>query len=57
MERAKIKIKTKFQEQIERKIKKILSKTKMCFTDMIDIEKTVDYGKNLISEHLVGKAY
>jgi predicted nucleotide-binding protein (sugar kinase/HSP70/actin superfamily) len=56
MDRAKLKLKTKFQKQIEKKIKRILSATNMCFTDMIDIEKTVDYGKNLVSEHLVGES-
>lgn len=56
MDKAKIKLKTKFQQNIEKKIKKIFSETDMCFTDMIEIEKTVGYGKNLVSEYLVGES-
>ncbi len=54
-EHAGIFIKDNIQKKIEKKIKKILSKSGLCKFEMVDIEKTIDYGKSLISEKLVGE--
>ena len=48
-------IKDVYQKIYERKIKKILSKSGLCKFEMVEIEKTIDYGKELIPEKLVGE--
>jgi predicted nucleotide-binding protein (sugar kinase/HSP70/actin superfamily) len=48
-------IKDVYQKIYERKIKKILSKSGLCKFEMVEIEKTIDYGKGLIPEKLVGE--
>jgi hypothetical protein len=49
-------IKDKYQRLIERKIKKILSKSGLVKFEMINIEKTMSYAKELISENLLGES-
>lgn len=53
--RLQITIKDKYQRYYERKIKNIFSVTGLYNTEMVEIEKTVDYAKELISEKLVGE--
>jgi len=48
-------LKEKIQKRIERKVKKILAKSNLCSSDMIDVEKTINYGNELISEKLIGE--
>jgi predicted nucleotide-binding protein (sugar kinase/HSP70/actin superfamily) len=48
-------IKERIQKRIERKVKKILSKSGLYHSPMIDIEQTIDYGKELISDKLIGE--
>jgi predicted nucleotide-binding protein (sugar kinase/HSP70/actin superfamily) len=48
-------IKDVYQKIYERKIKKILSKSGLCKYEMVEVEKTVSYGKGLVSEKLVGE--
>lgn len=48
-------IKERIQKRIEKKIKKILSKSKLCSPEMIDVEKTINYGNELVSERLIGE--
>lgn len=55
-ERSKIFIKDKFQRMIEKKIKKILSKSGLVNSHMTDIEDTISYANNLISEELTGES-
>jgi len=54
-DRLQITIKDKYQRYYERKIKNIFSVTGLYKAEMVDIEKTVDYAKDLISEKLVGE--
>ncbi len=54
-ERTKILIKDKFQRMLEKKIKNILTKSGLIHPDLVDIEKTIEYGKNMISEELIGE--
>lgn len=54
-EHAGIVLKDNYQKKIERKIKKILSKSGLCKFEMVEVEKTIDYGKGLVSEKLVGE--
>lgn len=54
-EHAAIFFKDNYQKKIERKIKKILSNSGLCKYEMVDVEKTIDYAKGLLSEKLVGE--
>jgi predicted CoA-substrate-specific enzyme activase len=54
-ERIKILIKDKFQRMLEKKIKNILAKTGLIHPDLVDIEKTIEYGNNMISDELIGE--
>ena len=51
-----LQIKEKFQHIIEKRVKKIFAKSKLIHYEMIDIDKTINYGKDLISENLIGEA-
>lgn len=53
--RLQITVKDRYQRYYERKIKNIFSVTGLYRTEMVDIEKTVDYASKLISEKLVGE--
>ncbi|MCK5708401.1 MAG: activase [Candidatus Aureabacteria bacterium] len=44
------------QIRIEKKIKKIMSKSRLFHHELIDIEKTIQHSKHLISESLLGEA-
>jgi predicted nucleotide-binding protein (sugar kinase/HSP70/actin superfamily) len=44
-----------YQWVVERRIRKILSKTGMVSPHMIDIEKTINYARHLVTEDLVGE--
>ncbi len=48
-------IKDKVQRKIEKKIKKILEKSNLYKFEMIDIDKTINFGKHLVSEKLIGE--
>jgi len=48
-------IKERYQRGIERKVKTILSKSGMISPHLIDVDKTIDYAKELISEELLGE--
>ena len=48
-------IKEKIQKRIEKRVKKILSKSNLCSPEMIDVERTIDYGNELVSERLIGE--
>jgi predicted nucleotide-binding protein (sugar kinase/HSP70/actin superfamily) len=54
-DKAKIIIKDFYQRYYEKKIKKILAASGLYHFEMIDIDKTVDYGKKMVSEKLVGE--
>lgn len=45
----------KYQKYIEHKVKKIFSKTGLYKYEMINVEKTIDYSKMLLSEKLIGE--
>ncbi len=49
-------LKEKVQRRIEKKVKKILSKSNLCSSEMIDVEKTIEFGKDLVSEKLIGES-
>ena len=53
--RAQIAIKDYFQKYYEMKIKKIFSRTGLYEFEMVEIEKTMKYANELISEKLVGE--
>lgn len=53
--RIKYIIKEKYQKAIEKKVKNILAKSGMVLPDLIDVDKTIDYAKELISEELLGE--
>jgi predicted CoA-substrate-specific enzyme activase len=53
--RLQITIKDYYQRYYERKIKKIFAKSGLYKFEMVEIEKTVDYAKELVSEELVGE--
>jgi predicted CoA-substrate-specific enzyme activase len=53
--RMQIAIKDKYQRYYERKIKNIFADTGLFKPEMVEIEKTVNYAKELISEKLVGE--
>ncbi|RPI15167.1 MAG: activase [Ignavibacteriae bacterium] len=55
-EKTSILIKDNIQKYLERKIKKILAKSNLYKFEMIDIEKTMEYASDLISEKLVGES-
>lgn len=55
-EKTSIIIKDNIQKYIERKVKKILSKSGLYKFEMIEIEKTMEYADDLISEKLVGES-
>jgi predicted CoA-substrate-specific enzyme activase len=55
-EKTQLIIKDNFQRRIEKKIKKIMEKSKLCGTDMVRIEKTIAYANDLVSEKLVGES-
>ncbi len=54
-DRLQITIKDKYQRYYERKIKSIFSVTGLYKPELVEIEKTVDYASELISEKLVGE--
>ena len=54
-ERTLLHIKDRYQKFLERKIKKIFAKTGLIKFEMIDIDKTMDYGKHFISDKLIGE--
>lgn len=49
-------IKERIQIRLERKVKKLLSKSGLCEESMIDVDKTMGYGRELISEKLIGES-
>lgn len=53
---AKIKIKNKYQESIERKIKKILSRSGFCDNEMVHVDKVAKRAEHLINPELAGEA-
>ena len=54
-DKTKIILKDKFQNFLERKIKRALSKSNLVPEEMINIDETIAYSRNLISEELVGE--
>ena len=48
-------LKETIQKRIEKKVKKILAKSNLCSDEMIDVEKTIEYGNELVSEKLIGE--
>jgi predicted CoA-substrate-specific enzyme activase len=55
-DRSKILIKDNYQKILEKKIKKIFGKSNICNSQLIDIDKTVNYANQLISEKLIGES-
>ena len=55
-EKISLYLKEKVQHRIEKKVKKILAKSNLCSSEMIDVEKTIEYGKDLVSEKLIGES-
>ncbi|TRZ51274.1 activase, partial [bacterium] len=55
-DKVKVFLKDRMQIIIEKKIKKILSVSGLCSEGLIDIEKTLRFGKDLISEKLIGES-
>jgi hypothetical protein len=53
--RFRINIKDRYQRYYEWKIKRIFAKSGLYKYEMVEIEKTIDYAKDLISEKLVGE--
>jgi len=53
--RLQISLKDQYQRYYERKIKKIFASTGLYKYELVDIEKTIDYAKELVSEKLVGE--
>jgi predicted nucleotide-binding protein (sugar kinase/HSP70/actin superfamily) len=53
---AKIKIKNKFQENIEKKIKTILSKSGFCDDELIHVNRVTKMAEHLINPELAGEA-
>jgi len=49
-------IKEKIQIRIEKKIKSILSKSGLYNYELIDVEETIKYGKDLVSDYLIGES-
>lgn len=54
-EKTKIIIKDYFQRRIEKKIKKILSKSALCTDELVNIDKTMCFGKKYIPDDLIGE--
>lgn len=52
----KIKIKDMLQEQIERKIKKILARSGFCDNELVQIKDVINKAKNLVNPELAGEA-
>ncbi len=55
-EYAKITIKNKFQERIEKKIKKILTRSGFCDNELVHVEKVAEKAEHLINPELAGEA-
>ena len=55
-ELAKLKIKNKFQENIERKIKNILARSGFCDNELVQVNKVAKKAAHLISPELAGEA-
>ena len=55
-EKINLQIKEKYQHIIEKRVKKILAKSGLVNYEMVDIDKTIDYAKELISDKLIGEA-
>jgi predicted CoA-substrate-specific enzyme activase len=55
-EKSGIFLKDFFQIKIENKIRRIFSKSGLCFSEPIEIEKTIEHGKRFMSEQLVGES-
>jgi predicted nucleotide-binding protein (sugar kinase/HSP70/actin superfamily) len=53
--RIQISLKDKYQQYYERKIKDIFAVTGLYKHEMVEIEKTINYAKNLVSDKLVGE--
>ncbi|HJY62606.1 MAG TPA: acyl-CoA dehydratase activase-related protein, partial [Ignavibacteria bacterium] len=53
--RMQITIKDKYQQYYERKIKRIFASTGLYKYELVEIEKTINYAKELVSEKLVGE--
>jgi predicted nucleotide-binding protein (sugar kinase/HSP70/actin superfamily) len=53
--RLQISVKDRYQRFYERKIKSIFAVTGLFKPEMVEIEKTIDYAKDLVSEKLVGE--
>jgi len=54
-EKININVSDKYQRYIEHRVKKIFAKTGLYKFEMIDVDKTIDYAKKLISEKLIGE--
>lgn len=55
-ELAKFKVKNKFQQSIEKKIKKILVRSGFCDNELVHVEKITKKAEHLISPELAGEA-
>jgi len=55
-DRLSIHLKDRYQKILEKKIKTILSKSKLIRPFMIEVEKTIAHSGHLISRHLLGEA-
>lgn len=55
-DRSKVLLKDNYQRRLEKKIKKAFAKSNLCDTNLIDIDKTINYAKQLISEKLIGES-
>jgi len=54
-DRSKVLLKDHYQRMLEKKIKKIFAKSNLYVPELIDIEKTIKYANQLVSEKLVGE--
>jgi len=54
-ERFRIILKDKYQRYLEWKIKNIFSKSGLYKYELVDIDKTMEYGKSIISDKLIGE--
>jgi predicted CoA-substrate-specific enzyme activase len=55
MDIAKIKIKNKFQEQIEKRIKNILSRSGFCDSELVNVQDVAEKAEHLVSPDLAGE--
>lgn len=55
-ERTKLKIKNKIQQNIEKKVKNILSHSGFCDTEMVDVDAITQQAQHLINPELAGEA-